>query len=677
VSYHRELEWNEPPSPDERRYARWTVVRAVGPPATSWWPLARIGAVDLYLAPPGSERAAPTLSITPLIAGKRGRRGSGDYAGVDGDVQTERFDDVAGPDAPPRPYPFPPVAIDSDAIRVAVIDVSFERVAALPASVEGPMRVGLPGDDDEFDRDGNPRRVARARSGHRSFAAMDPSRPKPSRDGLRSAKPSFVHAISARPAIVAPGHGTAMAGVVLAQCPGARVGLFQIPGMAEAARPYLAPADLAAAVAAAVGTWHADVVLIAMSDGAWGTPSYLRDVLREAARYGRRGRGASIFCSVGDPSRNHAREDDSATLGADDLASQPWVHAIAACDGQGRWYRVYPSYACPGPANGNAGNGATYNRLGPAIALAALGEPRRWSEHIASDDSSQASAVAAAAAARVLQQNRDLSAVELRALLALTADVPGDVDGGRGLAAGAFDARDRLGHNFKIGHGVVNTPAACLGAADPICLALLATRAVPDVASSPDAGDPSPAVALARGWQAGVRRAARRRNPLAREYLRLAGRVSRLFLTSLPVQEALCWLARHVRALAETGRWSFWQGQHHGALVERIRHACETIRDALGPDDGAVAAGLERVETALAGPDAGVRVATFLATALCPAQMAPDGGQGEPRRAPLASDAVGDRHRRRRPHGADRAGLRERDPVARPRVSRPVHRSPR
>ena len=309
-----------------------------------------------------------------------------------------------------------------------------------------------------------------------------------------------VQATAARPAS-APGHGTVMAGIVLAECPGARVGLFQIPGVTGAARPYLAPADLAAAVAAAVGAWQADVVLIAMSDGAWGTPRYLRDVLREAARCGRRGRGASIFCSVGDPSRNHVREDDSAVLGADDLASQPWVHAVAACDSQGGWYRVYPGYACPGPANGNAGdgaaynragNGATYNRLGPAVALAALGEPRRWSEHIAADDSSQATAAAAGAAARVLQANRDLSAVELRALLALTADVPATVDGGRGLAAGAFDARDRLGHNFKIGHGVVNPRAACLAAADPVCLALLATRAVPDCVPSIERGPPHP-----------------------------------------------------------------------------------------------------------------------------------------------------------------------------------------
>ena len=232
----------------------------------------------------------------------------------------------------------------------------------------------------------------------------------------------------------------------------------------------------------------------------------------------------------------------------------------------------------------------------PAVALAALGEPRRWSEHIAADDSSQASAVAAAAAARVLQKNRDLSAVELRALLALTADVPGAVDGGRGLAAGTLDARDRLGHSLKIGHGVVNARAARLAAADPVCLALLATRAVPE------GGNQSPALALARAWHLGVRRAARRPNPLARAYLRLAGRVSRLFLTSLSVQEALCWLARHVRALSEGARWAFWQGQDHGALIERVRHACETIREALGPDDGATQAGLQVLETALGDP---------------------------------------------------------------------------
>jgi len=634
MTYERELEWNEPPSLSELRYARWTVVRAAGLPSPSWWPLALLGAVHLYLAPPGSEGDAPILSAAPVVAAKRGRRGSGDYPGVDGEVQTGVYAPGAPPSAPPpppaRPHPLPRFVIDGDAIRVAVVDVSFDDLAALPAPAEGPFLVGLPGDE------------------------------------------------TAGAPVLGPGHGTQMAGVVMAECPGARVGLFQIAGAAGAARPYLATADLAAAVAAAVEGWRADVVLIAMSEGAWGTPPYLRDVLREAARRGRDGRGAPIFCSVGDPSRNHARQDDSAALAADDLASQPWVQAIAACDRAGRWYRVYPGYDCPG-ANAVPGGrleapGATYNRLGPAVALAALGEAKRWSARIAADDSSQATAVAAAAAARVLDANRALSAAELRALMALTADVPADVDGGRGLAADVFDARDRLGHSFKIGHGVVNAAAGCLAAADPLCLALLATRPVPDAAIS----GPSPtARAVARAWRGAVVRAARRGRPAARDYLAVAARTSRLFLTALPVQEALCWLARHVRALTESASIDLWSLQDHGALVERIRHALDTVRESVGADETETIDQLDRLEAAILVPETNVTVGNALARAFRPDVMGPDGGQGEPRALALTSDAFGDHHRRRRAHRADGGGELERAAFARAPVSGPVHRSPR
>jgi hypothetical protein len=624
VAYKRELEWNEPPTVSERRYARWAVVRAAATPAASWWPLARLGAVDLYLAPPGSERAAPVLSTSPVVAAKRGRKGGGDYTGVDGHIQLDTFplgDDPAVQPARPHPSPaWPPAAVGRDPIRVAVIDVSFDDLGALPAPAEGPISVGLPGDD-------------------------------------RQQAPTM-----------GPGHGTQMAGVVQVVCPAAHVGLFRIAGVAGAARPYLAAVDLAAAVATAVGGWRADVVLIAMSDGAWGTPRYLRDVLREAARHGRGGRGTPIFCSVGDPSRNHARQEDSAALGADDLASQPWVHAIAACDADGRWYRVYPGYDCAGAAQAW---GATYNRFGPAVALAALGEPRRWSAHIASDDSSQATAFAAGAAARVLDQNRELTAAELRGLLALTADVPDTVDGGRGLGAGIFDARDRLGHSFKTGYGVVNPGAACLAADDPICLALLATRPVPDPSGA------SRAFALAQAWQEEVRRAVRRRSAPARDYARLAPHLSRLFLTSMPVREALSWLARHMRALAESGPLEAWTGQHHGALVERVRHAIDTAWDAIAASDPDAATRLEALEAALSSPDAGAAVAIVLARALCPAVMAADGGQGRARSNALAGDAVGDRRRRRGPRRADGGGEPERPPFARPAIPRSVHRSPR
>src|SRR5262245_4416877 len=148
MEYERELEWNEPPSDCERRYARWAVVRAAGAPAPAWWPLARIGSVALYLAPPGCEGDAPTLSVTPLVAAKRGRRGSGDYAGVDGCVQTNLHAPctAAGVPPPERPFPPPKPARRSRAVRVAVVDVSFERhLVALPQVVEGPIRVGLPG----------------------------------------------------------------------------------------------------------------------------------------------------------------------------------------------------------------------------------------------------------------------------------------------------------------------------------------------------------------------------------------------------------------------------------------------------------------------------------------------------------------------------------------------------
>jgi len=681
VHYQRELEWNEPPSLSERRYARWAVVRAAGAAAPSWWPLARIGAVDLYLAPPGRARDASALSVTPLCARKRGRRGSGDYPGVDGHAQTGAFEvdgsmiesgpskgpeppamaraeqSSAAPhaiDAPPpaRPYPPPPpVTTTGRAVRVAVVDISFDRLAALPSPADGPFPVGLPNSDD-----------------------------------VRVSTTSW-----------GPGHGIAMAGIVQTQCPGAHLGLFQVPAIAGAARPYLAAADLAAAVAAAAGGWQADVVLIAMSDGAWGTPPYLRDVLREAARCGRRGRGAAIFCSVGDPSRNHARDDDSVALGADDLASQPWVQAIAACGAGGQWYRVYPGYICAGnpgrvpgpsreglgqaepglahanaggaaPANGNGGGppGATYNRLGPAVALAASGEPTRWSEHIAADDSSQASALAAAAAASVLAENRDLSVAELRALLALTADAPAIVDGGRGLAAGAFDTRDRLGHNFKTGHGPVNVGAACLAAADPVCLALLATRPVPDPPGE------SRALTLARAWRDEASRAAGRGAAPARAYARVAGRLCRLFLTSLPVQEALCWLARHVRALAESASPSLWQAQHHGALLERICHALDTARDALGGGDPDVLP-LQALASAVAGAGAGAALASVLARLFGPDVMASDGGPRESGPIALASDAVGDRRRRRGPRRADGGGEPERASFAGPTVPGPVH----
>ena len=247
-------------------------------------------------------------------------------------------------------------------VRVAVIDVCFENLGVLEAfgagRVEGPFSLS------------------------RLMAAND----------ARAGTP---------PATRAPGHGAAMAGIILHQVPRARVGLFQVPAIAGAVPAYLAPTEIAVAVAAAVESWRADVVLIAMSDGAWGTPRHLRDVLREAARTGRGGRGAAIVCSVGDPAKNHSRAEDSAAIGADDLASQPWVIAAAACDSDGRWLRARFDYQHSGSP------GTTYNRFGPSVALAASGESQVFGGVLAADDSSQAAALVAAGAAAVLQHAPD------------------------------------------------------------------------------------------------------------------------------------------------------------------------------------------------------------------------------------------------------------------------------
>ena len=574
--YDRELEWNEPPSASERRWAGWTVVRAAGEPAARWLPLARLGAVALYLAPPGADADAPALYAEPVAARKRGRKRGGDYVGVDGQVMTSlsvetgtAIEEVGQPvmvaaaletgaargagarmvAALPDDTGAGAIEASGARVRVAVIDVAFANVAALDglgrggAAVEGPYLVGL------IDGVEDGGAGAGGGGGGALPAAVDP------------------------PA----GHGTVMAGIVLHEVEGARVGLFRIPSVAGAGRPYLAAADLTAAVAAAAGAWRADVVLIAMSDGAWGTPRALRDVLREAARAGRGGRGAAIFCSVGDPSRNHARRIDSAALGADDLASQPWVQAISACDARGRWYRVYPDYAAAG--TGASGGGATYNRFGPAVSLSASGEPRRFGPRIAADDSSQATALAAAAAASVLGANPALTALELRDLLALTATVPPEVDGGRGLAAGSFDERDRLGHNLKLGYGAVDTDAATLAATDPLALAILVTAPLSRSSS------PSSSSSLASSWHAAVCAAAAS-SALARAYLAAGPAVSRAWLGSLAVKEALCWLARHLHAIADApGAGAWWSSdQDHGALVERVRYAAECIRDAAAAD---------------------------------------------------------------------------------------------
>ncbi len=564
LGYERALEWKEPPALEELAFCGWSVARPAGRPAARWLPLARIGDVRLHLCPPGTERDAATSFTEPLVAVKRGTPARGGYVGVDGQVRTAAFHPAptAPAGSPPRLSPDVVRAprrgrADAGEVRVAVIDVGFENLGVLDAfgagRVEGPFSLS------------------------RLVAASDACAGAP-------------------PATRAPGHGTAMAGIVLHQVPRARVGLFRIPAIAGAVPAYVGPTEIAVAVAAAVESWRADVVLIAMSDGAWGTPRHLRDVLREAARTGRKGRGAAIVCSVGDPAKNHSRAEDSAAIGADDLASQPWVIAAAACDAAGGWLRARFDYQRTGSP------GTTYNRIGPSVALAASGESQVFGGVLAADDSSQAAALVAAGAAAVLQHAPATTLDDLRALLFLTADAPAEIDRPNdrpidaepGLAASVCDGRDRLGHSFKVGYGRVNAAAAALAASDPIATALLATRRCPD---SPATGT-SAALRMAEAWDATWRQAlagAPRAARLAAGYARVRGRLARAALRSPAAAEALAWLARHARALLEEqseqpqDRWLAWFAEQddHGALADRVHHAIEVLARAVEGDAGA------------------------------------------------------------------------------------------
>jgi hypothetical protein len=110
---------------------------------------------------------------------------------------------------------------------------------------------------------------------------------------------------------------------------------------------------------------------------------------------------------------------------------------------------------------------------------------------------------------------------------------------------------------------------------------------------------------------------------LAREYAAVSRRLTRLFLQSLPFKEALVWLARHLRAVCAAAGDSWWlPGQDHGALVERIRYAAETLRGILPPGQEPAARWAQSLERALGDPRAasavGSFVGAFLASSFAP-----------------------------------------------------------
>jgi hypothetical protein len=180
----------------------------------------------------------------------------------------------------------------------------------------------------------------------------------------------------------------------------------------------------------------------------------------------------------------------------------------------------------------------------------------------------------------MLAAHPGLSLGEVRQLLRSTATrEPAECDAnGPGLETTHFNEWDHSGQNFKLGHGRLDALGACLAAADPVCYALLATGG-PLAPSSPSI--PSEREA-ARGWELSLRRLGARHS-LARCYLALRGHLVSLLLSAPSLQDALFWLARHLRALRLHGSPDTpGEAGEPWALLDRCMHVFEVLLGLLG-----------------------------------------------------------------------------------------------
>jgi hypothetical protein len=517
-----------------------------------------VGEERLYVSPSIDEGALPARFIQPLVSRRRGQptRGTG-YIGVDSRVWTsERYAHSLAPSEPAPPpladqpefgLPRPRISVEAllkaiglgwpnrpalgwdghprGPVRVAVIDTDCGGWGVLRGVDDSSLRLTPVGQWLQFPRGQQP---------------PEPTQP-------------------------VPGHGVVMAAAVEAVAPDVRIGLFEIP---FAQSSFVHGTDLAAALARAVADWGADIVLVPMAHASWGTPAHLRAILRGCARSGRGGRGAVIVCCTGRIDQNRDFHGDSTVLAGDDFNAQPWVIPVAACSLTGGWYRVH---------------GQPLGRQGPSVEICAPGELVTFASVGAADDSSLAAALVAGTVARMVATHPELSLSELRQLLRATSVAlpPEDTPGPPGLESDHFNEWDRAGHNFKLGHGRVDSLGACLAAADPVCYALLATRRSLSSQSGPSAAEAE--LEAARGWESCLMKLASR-SELARRYLALRGYLVPLVLRTPALQDALFWLARHLRALRLYGSPS-WpdDGTDHGALSDRCLHTLEVLGEVMEP----------------------------------------------------------------------------------------------
>lgn len=557
----------------------------------NWVPFPSIGEERLYVSPAIDEGALPAYFIQPLVCLRRGHpaRGVG-YIGVDSHVSMgTRFVPPSASNEPP-----PLIGLEQPEIGLPRPRISLDTLLGA---------IGLPSPHVPAMRwDGHPPAPVRVAvidtdcGGWGVLRGLDENtlRLPPTEGGLRFPRSEQ----APEPLQPVAGHGVVMAAVIEAVALQVRLGLFEVP-FAHASHVH--GTDLAAALARAVGDWGADVVLISMTHAGWGVPAHLKAILRGCARRGRGGRGALIVCCTGRIDQNQDLHGDSTVLAADDLNAQPWVLPVAACGLRGGWYRVHRH---------------PLGRLGPSVELCAPGDLVTLPGVGAADDSSLAAALVAGSAARMVATHPELTLSEVRQLLRATAlKLPSEAEpAAPGLEADHFNEWDGAGHNFKLGHGRLDAQGACLAAADPVCYALLATRR----ALSDPSADPSMAgveVEAARGWEALLWKLAPR-SDLAQRYLALRGQWVPLVLRTPALQDALFWLARHLRAQRLYGPPTWPEdGTDHGALGDRCLHLLEVLGDALERDPPSPASSWLYELVRLLGVTPAQTLARFLARA--------------------------------------------------------------
>jgi len=588
VGYGRKLVADEKVPPALlKRFWDQAIVVCRGKALPGEQPVARLGELFLYELPrdrvPRKEDADQLVCAEPVLCRRRGATPDA-AVGIDDEVCTSEYLEPRPPapadvEAEPQPSPGgratpPRGTLRARRARDRVEDVDEEdprevRLQAEPL-ISGLQLLGL---HDLYHLQKELKTVVKVAVLDESFAGLPPGFPQVRFQGLK--RPSPLGIVPRE-----PGHGTRMAAVVQeALGKGVELGLYRlVPSEPDDISSWIAPADIALTLAHAIGDWGADVVLIASGDGLWGAPRYLREVLREARRAGRDGKGAVVVAAVGDASWNHDKGDGTSfAMGADELGAQPWVIAVGAADMAGQWHRVFDRNEC-----------RPTGRFGPALSLCGSGEQYRIEllNDAAMDDTSGSAALVAAAAAAVLREAPDLDADELRAVLQWTADVPPVVDSGAGPSADALNEWDRLGHNPKLGYGRVNALAAVLAAGDPVCAALLLTRPRPACVPLRNAAYSHPKFRLALSWylwtkQPGLEGPAQE---LLREYReRVAPTLAKIILHSWRWRDAMVWLARHVAMVrgAEAQSRGAQADRDHGALHYRVEYAVDSLREDL------------------------------------------------------------------------------------------------